>query len=138
MLPRIVGCPISRSFFARCGIPRTSIGSPQRAKECRSAAVVSHTSRKTSEIWGTPRFLVGTGSVRDVLPGTDQPDSCRQRSAWKLAEGSEIRRVHYVVYYCGIAAARGVFQNAAQAEISAPEVEPPFKAGAERKIVRET
>jgi hypothetical protein len=26
--PRIRGCPTSRSFFARCGIPRTSIDRP--------------------------------------------------------------------------------------------------------------
>src|ERR1700677_1051037 len=56
---RIVGCPISRSFFARCGRPRTSIGSSWRVEECRSAAVVSHISQKTSEIWGTLRFVVG-------------------------------------------------------------------------------
>jgi hypothetical protein len=50
---------------------RTSIGSPWRDEECRSAAVVSHISRKTSEMWGTPRFVVGT----EIGPADSHADS---------------------------------------------------------------
>src|ERR1700722_18823716 len=48
------GCPISRSFFARCGIPLL-FPSDSRFIRCteRSTSVESHISRKTSEIWGT-------------------------------------------------------------------------------------
>ena len=48
------GCPTSRSFFARCGIP-LHLPSDSRFIRCtkRSTSVVSHISRKTSEMWGT-------------------------------------------------------------------------------------
>jgi hypothetical protein len=51
------GCPTSRSFFARCGIPRTSTFHWE-SKACGSRAVVSHISRKTSEMWGTRGTLL--------------------------------------------------------------------------------
>ena len=48
------GCPTSRSFFARCGIP---LHLPSNSRVIRfterSTSVVSHISRKTSEMWGT-------------------------------------------------------------------------------------
>jgi hypothetical protein len=47
------GCPTSRSFFARCGIPQLPTYSFQPASGYRSRSVVSHISQKTSEIWGT-------------------------------------------------------------------------------------
>src|ERR1700693_2835300 len=53
------GCPISRSFFARCGIPMRSTRTHlAHYQHLRFRSVVSHISRKTSEIWGT----------RDLLP----------------------------------------------------------------------
>jgi hypothetical protein len=52
--PRIKGCPISRSFFARCGIPPLPIYILRLSRDCQSRSVVSHISQKTSEIWGTP------------------------------------------------------------------------------------
>ncbi len=45
------GCPISRSFFARCGIPQISMLLGPKADNL--GAVVAHISQKTSEIWGT-------------------------------------------------------------------------------------
>ena len=52
------GCPTSRSFFARCGIP-LHLSSNSRVFRCteRSTSVVSHISRKTSEMWGTRPWL---------------------------------------------------------------------------------
>jgi hypothetical protein len=48
------GCPISRSFFARCGIPlMLTAKRVGRIESQRERAVVSHISRKASEIWGT-------------------------------------------------------------------------------------
>ena len=48
------GCPTSRWFFARCGIP-LHLPSNSQVIRCsvRSTSVVSHISRKTSEMWGT-------------------------------------------------------------------------------------
>jgi hypothetical protein len=65
-LQQIRGCPISRSFFARCGIPRVLTCLPLSPKNCRLSAVVSHISRKTSEIWGTLGF-VAQWAVKDTL-----------------------------------------------------------------------
>jgi hypothetical protein len=47
--PRIKGCPTSRSFFARCGIPRLPIYILRLSRDCQSRSAVSHISRKTSE-----------------------------------------------------------------------------------------
>src|ERR1700689_515696 len=48
------GWPISRSFFARYGIPpMLTAKCVGRIKSQRERAVVSHISRKTSEIWAT-------------------------------------------------------------------------------------
>ena len=48
------GCPTSRSFFARCGIPRIlTLCVDREVKSFGSRTVVSHISRKASEIWGT-------------------------------------------------------------------------------------
>ena len=52
------GCPTSRWFFARCGIPlHLPSNSPSNSQvircSVRSTSVVSHISRKTSEMWGT-------------------------------------------------------------------------------------
>jgi hypothetical protein len=58
--PRMKGCPISRSFFARYGIPRLPIYILRLSRNCRSRSAVSHISRKTSEIWGTLSFVVET------------------------------------------------------------------------------
>jgi hypothetical protein len=48
------GCPTSRSFFARCGIPPTQIGECiGRIESQKERAAVSHISQKTSEMWAT-------------------------------------------------------------------------------------
>src|SRR5271170_5393081 len=52
------GCPTSRSFFARCGIPlRYTRQFSDPIGKRRLRFVVSHISRKTSEMWGTHRFF---------------------------------------------------------------------------------
>src|ERR1700733_1520242 len=67
-LQEMTGCPISRSFFARCGIPRRFHSDFRFIRYAsRSTSVVSHISRKTSEIWGTHRSVVKT----------ELPASCR-------------------------------------------------------------
>ena len=57
------GCPTSRSFFARCGIP---LHLPSVSRFIRytqwSTSVVSHISRKTSEMWGTRPASENQGS----------------------------------------------------------------------------
>jgi hypothetical protein len=62
-----LGCPISRSFFARCGILRLPIFIIQPSRGCQSRSVASHISRKTSEMWGTPRYAARWNFDRRVL-----------------------------------------------------------------------
>jgi hypothetical protein len=51
--------PISRSLFARCGIPqRSTCFFPKVGKKVKVRGI-PHLA-KTSEIWGTPRFVEGT------------------------------------------------------------------------------
>ncbi len=59
------GCPTSRSFFARCGIllPSTRKHSAHD-QHLRSRSVVSHISRKTSEMWGTRGFVANKVEIR--------------------------------------------------------------------------
>jgi hypothetical protein len=53
------GFPIARWFFARCGMPPIQTGSYRFAMgNSGSGFVVSHISRKTSEIWGTHGLVV--------------------------------------------------------------------------------
>jgi hypothetical protein len=55
-----LGCPTSRSFFARCGIPlRSTRKHSAHYQHLRFRSVVSHISQKTSEMWGTRRLVVG-------------------------------------------------------------------------------
>src|ERR1700742_966741 len=56
---------VSRWFFAKCGRPRTLTFFPTFERSTWRA-VVSHISRKTSEIWGTPRFLEGKKGTPDA------------------------------------------------------------------------
>ena len=54
------GCPTSRSFFARCGISRIeTLSVDSEPNAFGLSAVVSHISRKTSEMWGTRHLLSG-------------------------------------------------------------------------------
>jgi hypothetical protein len=78
------GCPTSRSFFARCGIPRRSTGRFSALPARNMKVCVSHISRKTSEIWGTRWFVAGTD------PQTI-PFSCPRGSAKPVANFTERR-----------------------------------------------
>src|ERR1700689_1254033 len=52
-------CRVPRSFSARCGIPQIStLEFPGHTRTSDPAAVASHISRKTSEIWGPHRLVV--------------------------------------------------------------------------------
>src|ERR1700734_2536428 len=63
------GCPISRSFFARCGLPPMLTGRCIGEIESqREGAVVSHISRKKSEIWGTQPSS-GNQDIRILIRG---------------------------------------------------------------------
>ncbi len=54
------GCPTSRSFFARCGIPQLPTRNLSiHLKGLGVKTVVSHISRKTSEMWGTRPLFEG-------------------------------------------------------------------------------
>src|SRR6202161_3619390 len=52
---------VSRSFFARYGIPRSYTGHFRLFKSWDGTSVESHISRKTSEIWPTRRWGSGQG-----------------------------------------------------------------------------
>ena len=59
-IPNTAGCPASRSFFARCGIPQLLPRCfSQPARKSTGKSVVSHISQKTSEMWGTRDYLWG-------------------------------------------------------------------------------
>jgi hypothetical protein len=53
---------------------------PWTAEECRLAAVVSHISRKTSEMWGTQGWRSGQNWDRRVLTYPLKPNSLRAGS----------------------------------------------------------
>src|SRR5882757_10488446 len=81
------GCPISRSFFARCGIPQiltVRLQGPRKLRSCNERAVESHISRKTSEIWGTRDRWSGQRDLQQRTPKRDGP-----RLAWQGAGQSE-------------------------------------------------
>src|ERR1700691_4829404 len=73
-------CPISRSFFARCGIPpMLTAKCVGRIESQRERAVVSHISRKTSEIWGTRHWL---GNQRQTLRDLAAHLNQRHDNSW--------------------------------------------------------
>jgi hypothetical protein len=53
-LPQSVGCPISRSFFARCGIPRTSTLFSELRKTHVERCGIPHLAKNERD---TPNFL---------------------------------------------------------------------------------
>jgi hypothetical protein len=67
--------------------------------EKRSRFVVSHISRKTSEIWGTPRFVEGrkTGGVTCRFPPTLLSGNLRGGASLRRVSGALRRIVLFVV-----------------------------------------
>jgi len=77
----------SRSFFARCGMPRVFLQDFPGRKNSWSRAVVFHISRKTSEMWGTHRGWQGQIFDRNLDGGYRNQCQIIHQADFLLHEG---------------------------------------------------
>ena len=91
-------CPISRSFFARCGIPRTLMFFACRMENCQWSDASPTSRRKTSQMIGAP-FGPCQGKIQsqttclitprhaDSAPGVVAPSSGCRRFSYRTIGG---------------------------------------------------
>ena len=84
-----IGCPISRSFFARCGIPRTSSAHPQRLNSPGGNRTVPHV---RPGVHG-PRKLGAALQSLSASPLTDDLKPLRRASLRSLARAPALLQI---------------------------------------------